>query len=325
MFRRGPLEALDSRGSVACLTSAAIHFAPMARSSHALITAPALPALASGAELLIIETRLASASPSERTTVDEAAEIEPALTMLLTVWPSSTLRRQARSLAQCYTAARCHFVSAEGPAWAAPLSNALAGFPPATVSVVVALPAQTAALSIEVGRFLDTLRQGANAVRVTVGATESPDSWIGTSCLDGFVRAEPQRREIAGLQLCSMLVELQAPTLLSAVSSDEFLAAAGPASEPSRLIEFVWLPAVSQLICTEPAQLNWLHRCTTVVSSFLGDDFRLKEQASLMRALRAHLPESVELSFAHGQGLRVSGNLMAATLSVYVLCRVRSE
>ena len=192
----------------------------MGRYATPLLTAPPLPPIENGVEVLIFEVRLAHCATDDPSDIEE----EQLMTVLVSVNPQPAQRYAARNLAGSYIAAQSTFeqrpIGFGLAEWLLPLLNSRVA---ASVYVVLSLPPfYSANIARQIQGVLAGLRNSQRhqlGLAIAVGVT--PGDWGDCSGIDGLVAAGAGDADQASIHVFNMLASLMAPGLTSCVDWEE--------------------------------------------------------------------------------------------------------
>lgn len=257
----------------------------MGRYAKPLLTAPPLPPMENGVEVLICEARLAHRVTDD---ADEIAEEEQMMTVLVSFDPSAGQRYAARNLAGTYIAAQSVFeqlpVGRDLAEWLLGLLNSRV---PAYVYVVLSLPS---VYSADIARQIEGVLAGLwgdrhHQLGLTVGVGVRPGNWGDCGGIDGFVAAGAGDGEQASIHVFNMLAALMAPGLTSCVDWEELRSLFGTHEFPSRVASGIWLQAEASFV-PGSAEDKKLIEDSRVIAFKPGQPIKFSSQIKLMRAIR---------------------------------------
>lgn len=250
----------------------------MGRLAKPLLTAPSLPALEGGADLVIVETALAHPDPSN----DHGYEEERGLCVLVLIDASEEWRRRARAEVALYSNARCSIVALPGQQWGDAGANLLARFEPAFMDVVVALPEYTGMVEQQVSSLFERLTLAGHHVLCTkVAVARQAGVWRGLDAYLGFAEPQSMAAMDGAIWLHAGLAQRAAPELLDCVSDLDLAALWGGSACPARLTL-----TSSAAIETGSETLDGGAGARATVAVFLLDRVDMSGHAAMARALR---------------------------------------
>lgn len=257
----------------------------MGRYATPLLTAPPLPPIENGVEVLICEARLA-----HRVTDDpgDIAEVESLMTVLVSFDPPPAQRYAARYLAGTYIAAQSTFeqlpVECCLAEWLLRLLNSRVA---ASLYVILSLPpVYSEDVAGEIHGVLAGLRNGQyHQLGLTVAVGVGPGEWGDCSGIDGFVAASAGDGDRASLHVFNMLAALMAPGLTSCVDWEELRSVFGTHEFPSRVASGIWLQAEASFF-TVSAEDKKLIEDSGVIALMPAHPIEVSSQIKLMNAIR---------------------------------------
>jgi hypothetical protein len=283
------------------------------RSSTPLLLPDPLPPLAGRIEVLVAEATLYHARGYDGPT------IERMLTIWVAVDPSESERRQARALAATFIAARCTFLQpadADGD-WFALIEP---GVKIAHVCVVLALPDHDAEAEKRLCAMLAAVcKPDPERANIFVGVSTQPADWA-TLPLHGHVSAERPAHQ--ALHVFYMLAALMAPDMWCALDIYDLDIAFGTATEPSRLAHVACFPGDGGelVMCNEVNSM--LETAKQLAVMFTGC-VTGKQQAGIVRKIRAIAPDDVRLIFIAPGRLTLEQTADFGGRSLRLLCTPR--
>ena len=255
----------------------------MGRYATPLITAPPLPPVENGVEVLICEARLAHRA----TNAPENVEEEQLATVMLSFHPSSCQRYAARSLAGTYIAAQSTFEQLPAGCglaeWLLGLLNSRVG---ASLYVVLALPP---VYSKDIAQQIEAVLAGLRNDRyhqfgLAVAVSPTPADWGHCCGIDGFVLADKTESGRESLTVFNMLAALMAPGLSSCVDCEELQSVFGTHEFPSSVANGVWLEAQAIFI-SGTAEDQELVKNSKAIASMPSRCLQLSSQHKLMKEI----------------------------------------
>lgn len=263
----------------------------MARYATPLLSAPLLPTIESGVEVLICEARLAHQAPDDASDVEE----DQLMTVLVSFDPAPAQRWSARALAATFIAARCQFAQLpQGHKLDDWLIDLIDTRESASLCIVFSLPQHSADLEKEIGSFLSELK-GAQRhhLHLTVAVSQTPVDWKGCTGIDGFVLVEARGRDAAVLQVFNMLAALMAPGMSVCVDGEDLRTVLGTAEQPSRIANGVWLPDLEVFEMATYEDRRTLKESSRV--AFMpSTPISLPSQIKLLKMIRKSAADDVE-------------------------------
>lgn len=255
----------------------------MGRYATPLITAPPLPPVDNGVEVLICEARLAHRATNDPAEVEE----EQLMTLLVSFDPSPAQRYAARNLAQTYIAAQSTFEQLPvGCGLADLLLELLNSRVAASMYVVLALPP---VYSKETAQQIEAVLAGLRNDRyhqlglaVAVGAR--PGDWGGCSGIDGFVAAGEKGGDQVSIHVFDMLAALMAPGLTTCVDWEELRSVFGTHEFPSSVVSGVWLERQATFVWPTAEDQELVKTCRAI-SLIPSSCLRLASQHKLMKEI----------------------------------------
>ena len=237
----------------------------MGRYATPLITAPPLPPVDNGVEVLLCEARLAHRATNDPDDFEE----EQLMTVLLSFDPSPAQRYAARNLVGTY-------ISAQSTVEQLPVGSDLADWllgmlksrVAASLYVVLALPL---VYSKETARQIEAVLGGLRNDRyhqlgLAVAVGERPGDWGDCNGIDGFVASGAGDGDRASIQVFNMLASLMAPGLTSCVDWDELRSVFGTYEFPSKMMSGVWLERQATFIWDSVEDQRLVKNCRAVAS-----------------------------------------------------------
>ena len=255
----------------------------MGRYATPLITAPPLPPVENGVEVLICEARLAHRATDNPEDVEE----EQLMTVLLSFDPSPGQRYAARNLAGTFIAAQSIFEQLpirRGLAeWLLGLLNSRIS---ASMNIVLSLPpAYSEDIARQIEAVLARLRNDRHhQLGLTVAVCVSPAGWADCSGIDGFVSAAVVDDGRASLHVFSMLAALMAPGLSSCVDCEDLRSVFGTHEFPSSVVSGVWLEGQDTFVWASSEDQKLVKKSKTI-ASMPSSCLRLASQQKLMREI----------------------------------------
>lgn len=256
----------------------------MGRYATPLITAPPLPLIENGVEVLICEARLAHCVTDDPSDTEE----EQLMTMLVSFNPQPAQRYAARNLAGTYIAAQSIFeqlpVGCDLAEWLLGLLNCRVA---ASLYVVLSLPpVYSEDISRQIQGVLAGLRNSQHhqlGLAIAVGVR--PGDWGDCSGIDGFVAAPAGDGDRASIHVFNMLAALMAPGLSSCVDWEELRSVFGTHEFPSRVASGIWLQSEA---CFFPASAEdkTLIEDSGVIGFMPAHPIQISSQIKLMNAIR---------------------------------------
>ena len=269
----------------------------MGRYATPLITAPPLPPVDNGVEVLICEARLA-----HRATDDpEDIEVEQMMSVLVSFNPQPAQRYTARNLAGTYIAAQSTFeqlpVGSGLAEWLLALLNSRVS---ASLYLVLSLPP---VYSEDIARQIQGVVAGLRDDRyhqlgLTVAVGVRPEDWGDCSGIDGFVAAGGGDRDRASIHAFNMLAAFMAPGLSSCVDWEELRSIFGTYEFPSRVVSGIWLEAEA-IFVPGSAEDKKLIEVSRVIALMPSEHIKFSSQNKLMSAIRkftANDPDFVKIT-----------------------------
>ena len=269
----------------------------MGRYATPLITAPPLPPVDNGVEVLICEARLAHRATNDPEDVEE----EQLMTLLLTFDPSPGQRYAARTLAATYIAAQSTFeqlpVGRDLAEWLLGLLNSRVA---ASMYVVLALPPF---YSKETARQIESVLAGLRDVRyhqlgLAVAVGVRTVDWGDCWGIDGFVAAGVGDEDRASIQVFNMLAALMAPGLTFCVDWEELQSVFGTHKCPSRVASGIWLQTEGSFFPSSDEDKKLIEG-SGVIALMPARPIQVSSQTKLMNAIRkftANDPEFVMIT-----------------------------
>ena len=256
----------------------------MGRYATPLITAPPLPLIENGVEVLICEARLAHCATDDPNDIEE----EQLMTVLVSVNPQPAQRYAARNLAGSYIAAQSTFeqlpVKCGLAEWLLGLLNSRVA---ASLYVVLSLPpVYSTDISRQIEGVLASLRNGQHhqlGLAIAVGVR--PGDWGDCRGIDGFVAAGAGNEDRASIHVFNMLAALMAPELTSCVDWEELRSIFGTHEFPSRVISGIWLQAAASFVPAS-AEDKKLIEDGSVIAFMPAQPIQISSQIKLMNAIR---------------------------------------
>ena len=235
----------------------------MGRYATPLITAPPLPPVENGVEVLICEAHLAHRATNDPENVEE----EQLATVMLSFNPSPAQRYAARNLAGTYIAAKSTFeqlpVGCGLADWLLGLLNIRVA---ASLYVVLELPP---VYSKDIARQIESVLAGLRNDRyhqlglaVAVGAR--PEDWGDCRGIDGFVAAGGGDGDQASIHVFNMLAALMAPGLTSCVDWEELQSVFGTYEFPSKVVSGVWLEGQATFVWANAGDQKLVKICKAI-------------------------------------------------------------
>ena len=210
----------------------------MGRYATPRLTAPPLPTIENGVEVLICEARLAHRVNDD----PDDSEEEQLATVFVSFDPQPAQRYAARNLAGSYIAAQSTFeqlpVGYDLVGW---LIGVLGSRVAASVCVVWSLPhtySEETAHQIEA--VITGLRTSQHHLQLAVAVSVKPAEWRSLISIDGFVAARAEGNDGTPLEVFNMLSSLMAPGLTACLDAEDLRAVFGTSQNPSRLASCVW-------------------------------------------------------------------------------------
>lgn len=255
----------------------------MGRYATPLITAPPLPPVDNGMEVLICEARLAHRVTDDPDDVEE----EQLMTVLVSFNPQPAQRYAARNLAGTYVAAQSTFeqlpVGSGLAKWLLSLLNSRVS---ASLYVVLGLPSiysDDTARQIE-GVLASLRKDQHHQPGLTVAVCVRPEDWGDCSGIDGFVAAGAKDASLVALHVFNMLAALMAPGLSSCVDWDELRSIFGTHEFPSRVASGVWIEAQATFIWATADDQALAKNCK-VIAAMPSNCIQLASQHKLMKEI----------------------------------------
>ena len=269
----------------------------MGRYATPLITAPPLPPVDNGVEVLICEARLAHRVTDDLDDVEE----EQLMTVLVSFNPQPAQRYTARNLAGTYIAAQSTFeqlpVGSGLAEWLLALLNSRVS---ASLYLVLSLPP---VYSEDIARQIQGVVAGLRDDRyhqlgLTVAVGVRPEDWGDCSGIDGFVAAGGGDRDRASIHAFNMLAAFMAPGLSSCVDWEELRSIFGRHEFPSRVVSGIWLEAEA-IFVPGSAEDKKLIEDSRVIAFMPSEHIKFSSQNKLMSAIRkvtANDPDFVKIT-----------------------------
>ena len=255
----------------------------MGRYATPLITAPPLPPMDNGVEVLICEARLAHRATDDPEDVEE----EQLMTVLVSLDPQPAQRYAARNLAGTYISAQSTFeqlpVGCDLAEWLLGLLNSRVS---ASLYVVLALPpVYTDDTARQIEDVLRGLRNSQyHQLGLAIAVSLTPEDWGNCNGIDGFVSAGARDEERASLHVFNILAALMAPGLSSCVDWEELRSIFGTHAFPSSVASGVWIEAQATFIWAT-AEDQDLVKNSKVIVSMPSRCLQLASQHKLMKAI----------------------------------------
>ena len=255
----------------------------MGRYATPLITAPPLPPVDNGVEVLICEARLAHRATNDPENVEE----EQLATVILSFHPSPSQRYAARNLVETYIAAQSTFVQLPvGCGLAERLLGLFNRRVAASLYVVLALPSvYSKDIARQIEAFLAGLRNDRYhqlGLAVAVGA--KPEDWGDCTGIDGFVAAGAQDASLVALSVFNMLAALMAPGLSFCVDWEELRSVFGTPEFPSSVVSGIWLEGQTKFVWPSTEDEKLVKNCRAI-ASMPSRCLRLAAQHKLMQEI----------------------------------------
>ena len=256
----------------------------MGRYATPLITAPPLPPVENGVEVLICEARLAHRATDNPEDVEE----EQLMTVLLSFDPSPGQRYAARNLAGTFIAAQSIFeqlpIGSGLAEWLLGLLNSRIS---ASINIVLSLPpAYSEDIARQIEAVLARLRNDRHhQLELTVAVGERPEDWGDCSEIDGFVAAPAGDVDRTSTHVFNMLAALMAPGLTSCVDWEELRSVFGTYEFPSRVASGIWLQAEASFFPASAGDKRLIED-GRVIAFMPAHPIQISSQVKLMNSIR---------------------------------------
>ena len=257
----------------------------MGRYATPLLTAPSLPPIENGVEVLICEARLAHRVIEDP---DDIAEEEQLATVLVSFDPQPAQRYASRNLAGAFIAAQSIFeqlpVGCDLAEWLLGLLNSRVA---ASLYIVLSLPpVYSEDIARQIQGVLASLRKDRyHQLGLTVAVGGTPGDWGDCGEIDGFIAAGAGDGDQVSIHVFNMLAALMAPGLSSCVDWEELRSVFGTHEFPSRVASGIWLQSEA---CFFPASAEDKKLIEdSVVTGFMpAHPIQISSQIKLMNAIR---------------------------------------
>ena len=248
------------------------------------LTAPPLPPIESGVEVLICEARLAHSATDDPCDI----EVEQLMTVLVSFDPQPAQRYAARNLAGTFIAAQSIFeqlpVGCGLAEWLLGLLNSRVA---ASLYVILSLPpVHSADIARQIGGVLARLQNSQHhqlGLAIAVGVR--PGDWGDCSGIDGFVAAGLGDTDRASIQVFNMLAALMAPGLTSCVDWEELRSIFGTHKLPSRVASGIWLQAEASFFPASAADKTLIED-SGMIALMSAHPSQISSQIKLMNEIR---------------------------------------
>lgn len=188
------------------------------------------------------------------------------------------------------------------------------------LSAVVLLDSEPEAADVA-QRMIDALRPGSSDTTGLVVAVSTDTRAVAdVNGFDGFVTAAEGSVAQVASQLFMALASRTAPFVWSCLDDEDIQPSLGSATDPSRLVEAIWLDERKKLVFTAARDEQTFRQSTNVAAFIFAHDATIGATKSAVKALRSIALEAQSLVYLVPVNFLVDSTVVRCTVPLVLIC-----